>query len=64
MTHGGEKPYSPPSRGPRRALMVEGWKKKHPYIGFVYIPARGCDLKSFILFLPPKTDVAYLLFNK
>ncbi len=29
---------------PRRALMVEWWKKKHAYIGFVYIPARGCDL--------------------
>ncbi len=29
--------------------MVEGWKKKHAYIGFVYIPAGGCDLKSFIL---------------
>ncbi len=30
--------------------MVEGWKKKHAYIGFVYIPAKGCDLKSFIIF--------------
>ncbi len=30
--------------------MVEGWKNKHAYIGFVYIPARECDLKSFITF--------------
>ncbi len=39
-----EKTDSPPSKGPagapRRTLMVEGWKKKHAYIGFVYIPAR------------------------
>ncbi len=34
---------------PRRALMVEGWKKKHAYVGFVYIPAKGCDLKSFVI---------------
>ncbi len=48
------------------SLMVEGWNiyKKHAYIGFVYIPARGCDLKLFVVFSPPKTDVAYLLFNK
>ncbi len=30
--------------------MVEGWKKKHAYIGFIYIPAKGFDLKSFTIF--------------
>ncbi len=43
-----------PPGAPRQALKVEGWKKKHAYIGFVYIPARACDLKSFVLFLTSK----------
>ncbi len=29
--------------------MVEGWKKKNDYVGSVYIPAKGCDLKNFII---------------
>ncbi len=40
--------------------MVEVWKKKYAYIGFVYIPAKVCDLKGFTIF---KTDAANLLFN-
>ncbi len=38
-------------RGPttRQALMVVEWKKKHVYVGFVYFPAKGCDLKSFVI---------------
>ncbi len=47
-----------------RALMVEGWKKKHAYDGFVYIPAKGCDLKSFLIInLQRKMLLIYCLVN-
>ncbi len=36
-----------PHRVPMQNLVVDGWKKKHARL--VYIPAKICDLKSFVI---------------
>ncbi len=59
-------PPSPrsPAGTPTRALKVEEWKKKHAYVGFVYFPAKGCDLKSFIIInLQKKMHLIYYLLK-
>ncbi len=51
-------------RHPRQALMVEGWKKKHAYVGFVYISAKRCDLKCFVIInFQRKMLLIYCLIN-
>ncbi len=46
-----------------QALMVEGREKKHAYIGFVYIPAKECDLTSIQLKLKVVMGVCnYVIF--
>ncbi len=43
--------------------MVDMWKYKHAYVGFVYIPAR-CDWKGFIIInLQKKMLLIYCLIN-
>ncbi len=54
----------PPSRAPRWALIVEGWIKKHAYVGFVDIPAKRCALKSFVISnIQRKILLIYCLIN-
>ncbi len=45
LTRASQGPY----RAPMRALVVDECKKKHAYNGFVYIPAKGCDLKGLVI---------------